>query len=166
MAYDFLGKRLEDVIETKEVETEGKTIRIIGPLSAVFTQALNEELKKDPNESIPVLESFTDPQVIAHYLVDSIKQQVAKPNPITIYAFNKETLNEETVVEASTALSMAENPDDFYVVYDYNHNPVERVPTDRGAFEYLSNALESIVLRLGGHYVHGARGFSQEYNNG
>lgn len=153
----FLGRRLEDVVEKKEVETEGRTILVTGPLSEAFTKALNESLRKDTNEVTPVVESFTDPRVLAKMFIDeAVTNAKATVNPISVYAFDKKAINDGVIVNAAIAAATAPDLDDFYVIADYTDNPVTPPATEymtHSKAVILNSALEAIVIKMGGHYI-------------
>ena len=149
----FLGNRLEQFVKTQEVDTSGQTIKVAGPLSDAFTVALNKALKKDPSEDItPVVESFTDPNVVADYLVEQAKSRKANGNPLTVYAFDRNSLDAEHTIEATTLATQTE-PEDFYLA---------ELPSANASLESYNkqhnrhvHCLEALVNRLGATYLKG-----------
>lgn len=151
----FLGKRLEALGTPQEVKHEEKEIRITGPLSEVFTQALNEHLKKDTVIDVekPAVsqESFTDPAVVAEYL--KTQQDDHRPGPTTLYAFDKAGLDERTFVDA--ALAVANTPEDeTLIIVAEDVAPRQQTLNERLRTETYATALESLVQQRGGHFVH------------
>lgn len=160
---EFLGKYLQaampDEDNENEVEVNGQTVKVVGPLSDAFTEALNEELKKDrdngDDDPVPVLESFTDPAMVAQYIVQRINNQSTKANPLVLYTFDRNHLDEKVIVDA--AKQMATGKREIIVVMDYTGDKAVS-SSDRtqspGEYKYLESALESIVEALGGTVVH------------
>lgn len=156
----FLGSHLDAIQQTHEtVETEGKSIKVYGPLSDVYTAALQEELKKEDNLQT-AQESFTDPEVIAKLIINEARNAEGTENPLSVYAFNRATLSEKSVIDAALAATQVTDPDDFYVVNDYTRETVKGNTPMRSTAEitYLEKAMESLVEHLGAHYItEGAR---------
>lgn len=149
---NFLGRHLEEVFDnSQEVETEGRNIIVTGPLSEAFTQALQLELNKKEGEVTPVVESFTDPKVIAKLLKEEAENKKrGTVNPMTVYAFDRSDINQDTIVEAALTAAQAKDTDDFYVVSDQTKEDKSR---PRFEVEYYEKALEAIVEKMGGHYI-------------
>lgn len=145
----FLGQHLSEVTEPKEVEVEGKKIYITGPLSEVFTKALNIELSKS-NKKSPTMESFTDPAVLARYIVSRMANNNTKDNPLLLYTFDKKDISNKVIVDA--ALAKTDFPDaEFIVIADFTGEAGQRLNAEHSQYY---TALESIIENMGGHVVY------------
>lgn len=162
----FLGQRIQSLGETQTVEHEEKSIKITGPLSEVFTRALNECLKKDPltAEDLNVsTESFTDPEVIAEYLKDKAEHR-GQVGPTTLYAFDKVGMDERTFIDA--ALAVANTPEEetlVVVAEECESSRPHRSITERLQSDEYMTALESLVKQRQGHFVTSASQLRQVF---
>ena len=149
---NFLGTRLESILKEKEVLEEGTRIKVVGPLSNVFTEALNEQLARKENEVVPVVESFTDPVVIAEYLKS--KQPKAKPANVTVYAYSDSNITDRDFVDVSAAIATADSPEE--VIVCGVDCPAEGVASHRQAI--MREAFEKMVAALGAKHCRSGNG--------
>jgi hypothetical protein len=145
----MLRRALEDIVP--EVTTEdGETILMKGPLSEIFTQALDVAYAKENPDENASLESQQMDVAIMSKLSNAISNS---PSPTTnlqtVYGVSKDAISEDTVVDVTTELANAPDESDFVLIIDAvgnGRNSTE--PTER--MIDLAEAMECLVECHGG----------------
>jgi Ni,Fe-hydrogenase III small subunit len=159
-----------DVTPTRPNEP---TIVMSGPLSEVFTKALDVAYAKAPQEGAAVIaqESAAQDVTIMQKIVESInnnQQQATQPvdtagaapagegADLQVYGVAKSDIQDSDVVDVADALMNEDEttrPKEFVVVVDSTipgANGMGSAPQEE--VEYLSEAMESLTKRLGGKF--------------
>lgn len=149
-----LRMQLQDVVDVpkKEVEVNGRPVSFMGTLSDTFAAALNNALARDESDSVPVVESFTDPEVIAQYVAERVKHSTSK-KPLMLYGVRTDEIDESTIAKA--AVTCVDNRDyEFIMVYDHSGNQsIKRdlhSPRNRMVMTLYQDGLSQIIKGLGG----------------
>lgn len=158
-------KLLRRAFEAHNTDSEAKkTITISGPLSEVYTKALqiaycktdpilNEPMVEDLKKQEPAMEAAAQMVQMLHKIVKNLEHEHDDQTP-HIYAVSRNDLNEQEYV--NIAQSAASNTGEFIAVVDAtqpgNATPVSSAPVT--TIVSLDTALEALVTKLGGLYFH------------
>lgn len=164
-------------LENDEAITETEpTIVMKGPLSDVYTQALDIAYAKEDPTGASEVTPPTDPMPEVGGVVAALESQqidvammqklanamisgdnAPTNNVQTVYGVSQNDLNEDKVVEVTQEVAgQPENAPDFILIVDGTqpgaNSESASAPTER--LELLSTAIESIVLANGGKVFH------------
>ena len=148
----LLRRALEEI--SGQTNDEDKGIVIKGPLSDEFTDALNKEYAKEPEETGAAMESAAIDTMMMQQLAKSMNIQNNSPTDSfqTVYGVSKDEVTQDTIVEVASELSAQQDTRDFILIIDgttpgdngdSNSAPIERL-------EILNSALECLVIAHGG----------------
>lgn len=142
----------------QEQPDDATSIVMQGPLAEIYRKALNiEYAKDDPLTGKPALETQAQDAEYAKIIADTLlKEEETHLGPLTVYGVAKASPTPDDVQNVTQAtMAGGEDSDRFILVTDVTEPGSNG---DTGAFteryEYLSNAMESMVLGAGGHVVH------------
>lgn len=164
---------LRRALATEDIEAEantetGGTVLMKGPLSEVFTKALDIAYANDKveNGEDVALESLSkNERLVRRIKMESQQMDVAimqklsnalngndTQNVQTVYGVSKDDVTDETIVDVTTELANVTEEGDFILVIDAVGNGEGSTPTEKVV--ELTNALECMVTAHGFNVFH------------
>jgi hypothetical protein len=145
----MLRRALEDADTTANTP---KMVVMTGPLSDVYTQALNEVYaKQTENGEVVATESQQQDVMLLRELATVMNGGSAPPTDAfqTVYGVSHDTTDEKSVVDLTTEISKTEDPSNFVLIID-RMQPDSASGADPETLTPIQAAMECMVVSHGG----------------
>lgn len=154
---------LRRALESAEPEQE-QTIEIKGPLSEVYTEALNAAYAKvQTGEDSPALESQAIDAMVAQSLARYTNPQPHEAANVTIYGVSSADAVPQDIVNVTTELADKPAENEFVLIIDAtqpsSNSETSGAPAER--FVEVGTALESICAAFGCKVYRSLKDFAQ-----
>ncbi|EKD22633.1 MAG: hypothetical protein ACD_84C00031G0004 [uncultured bacterium] len=161
----ILNVAMEDSI------AEDQTVVMKGPLSEVFTQALDiayaketpADIDTDEPQTVAVLESQQMDVAVMRKLTEAMRNTDAE-NVQTVYAVSKDAVEEQTIVDVSSELVNKPEGNDFVLIVDaVGSGAIDPINQPTMRTVELTNALECLVTAHGGKIFTSLEAYAASY---